>query len=214
MLARPPAFRAPRDWIEWPFFDASHREFATRLDRFVDSEAVRDIDHNAVDAACRKLVRSLGEAGLLEAAVPSPDGDASGIDSRAVCLARETLAWRDGLTDFAFAMQGLGSGAIAIAGSPELRGLSCPKRGRVNGLRPSHCRRSTRVPTWRPWPARRVRMATTMSSMARKLGFPMAASQTSTRCLPEPAKRRAPAGFRRSSSFPMIQASQSPSGSM
>jgi acyl-CoA dehydrogenase len=127
MLARPPAFRAPRDWIEWPFFGASHREFATRLDRFVDSEAVRDLDHNAVDAACRKLVRSLGENGLLEAAVPSPDGDASSIDSRAVCLARETLAWRDGLTDFAFAMQGLGSGAIAIAGSPELRGAVLPK---------------------------------------------------------------------------------------
>ena len=127
MLAPPPAFRAPRDWIDWPFFDASHREFATRLDSFVDSAAARDIDHNAVDVACRKLARALGEAGLLEAAVPSAEGDASDIDSRAVCLAREALASHDGLADFAFAMQGLGSGAIAIAGSPELRATILPK---------------------------------------------------------------------------------------
>ena len=127
MQARPPAIRAPRDWIEWPFFEVAHREFAARIDCFVDSEAVRDIDHNDVDVACRKLVRSLGESGLLEAAVPSPDGDGSGIDSRATCLARETLAWRDGLADFAFAMQGLGSGAIAIAGSRELRAAVLPK---------------------------------------------------------------------------------------
>ena len=127
MHARPPASSAPRDWIDWPFFEVSHRELATRLDCFVDSAAVRDINHDAVDEACRKLVRALGEAGLLEAAVPSPDGDASGIDSRAVCLARETLARRDGLADFAFAMQGLGSGAVAIAGSAKLRAAILPK---------------------------------------------------------------------------------------
>ena len=127
MQARRPAPSAARDWIDWPFFDASHREFATRLDVFVDSANVHDIDHDAVDQACRKVVRALGEAGLLEAAVASPGGDASGIDSRAVCLARETLARSDGLADFAFAMQGLGSGAIAIAGSAELRAAILPK---------------------------------------------------------------------------------------
>jgi len=127
MQERPAAFSTPRDWIDWPFFDRSHREFASRLDCFVDSAAIRDINHDAVDEACRKLVRALGQAGLLEAAVPPPDGDASDIDSRAVCLARETLARRDGLADFAFAMQGLGSGAVAIAGSPELRAAVLPK---------------------------------------------------------------------------------------
>ncbi len=127
MQARRPAASTPRDWIDWPFFDALHREFAARLDRFVDSAAVEDIDHDKVDEACRKLVRALGEAGLLKAAVPSAEGDASAIDSRAVCLSRETLARRDGLADFAFAMQGLGSGAIAIAGSAELRAAVLPK---------------------------------------------------------------------------------------
>lgn len=124
MQARMPA---SRDWIEWPFFDASHRDFAARLDRFVASEALADVDHDDVDSACRELVRALGQSGLLDAAVAPADGDASRIDSRAVCLARETLAWRDGLADFAFAMQGLGSGAVAIAGSPELRAAVLPK---------------------------------------------------------------------------------------
>jgi acyl-CoA dehydrogenase len=119
--------RSPRDWIEWPFFDERHRKFAEKLDLFIDSDAVAGIDHGDVDKACRRLARALGEAGLLEAAIAPADGDASAIDSRAACLARETLAWRDGLADFAFAMQGLGSGAIAIAGSAELREAVLPK---------------------------------------------------------------------------------------
>jgi acyl-CoA dehydrogenase len=124
---RAPAPRSPRDWIEWPFFEARHRALAERLDAFIASSEVDAIDHGDVDGSCRKLVRALGQAGLLEAAVAPPDGDAAGIDSRSACLARETLAWRDGLADFAFAMQGLGSGAIAIAGSPELRATVLPK---------------------------------------------------------------------------------------
>jgi len=64
---------------------------------------------------------------LLDACVAAPDGDASTIDSRKACLARETLAWHDGLADFAFAMQGLGSGAIGLAGSPAIRRAVLPK---------------------------------------------------------------------------------------
>jgi acyl-CoA dehydrogenase len=127
MATRSPARRAPPDWIEWPFFEAPHRAFAERLDGFIAADAMTAIDHHDGDASCRTLVRELGRAGLLEAAVAPADGDAAAIDSRAVCLARETLAWRDGLADFAFAMQGLGSGAVAIAGSPELRAVVLPK---------------------------------------------------------------------------------------
>lgn len=124
---RPPAPRAARDWIDWPFFEPRHREFANQLDRFAASPAMSAIDHANVDGACRRLVRALGEGGLLAAAVAPPDGDAAAIDSRAVCLARETLAWSDGLADFAFAMQGLGAGAIGLAGSPELRATVLPQ---------------------------------------------------------------------------------------
>ena len=125
VVARAP--RMKRDWLEWPFFGESHRAFAGALDRFVASGATSAVDHEDVDKSCRDLVRALGEAGLLHVAVASPDGDASAIDSRSVCLARETLAYHDGLADFAFAMQGLGSGAIAIAGSDEQRRLVLPK---------------------------------------------------------------------------------------
>ena len=116
-----------RDWLDWPFFDASHRAFAEDLDRFVASGVIAAIDRGDVDASCRRLVRALGELGLLSAAVAPHDGDATAIDLRRVCLARETLAAEDGLLDFAFAMQGLGSGAVAIAGSPEQRALVLPK---------------------------------------------------------------------------------------
>ena len=124
---RAPAKRMARDWLEWPFFEHGHRALAERLDMFIGSPVMDAIDHDDVDASCRRLVREMGRAGLLEAGVAPPEADATAVDSRSACLTRETLAWRDGLADFAFAMQGLGSGAIAIAGSPELRAAIPPK---------------------------------------------------------------------------------------
>lgn len=116
-----------REWLDWPFFEPRHQAVAGVLDRFVQSGAIDRIDHSDVDGACRKLVRGMGEAGLLDCAVAAPDGDATTIDSRSICLSRESLAYADGLADFAFAMQGLGSGAIALGGSAELRKAVLPK---------------------------------------------------------------------------------------
>jgi acyl-CoA dehydrogenase len=115
-----------RDHLDWPFFDERHRDFAARLDDFARSSAMSDIDHANVDGACRKLVKALGDAGLLTAATGMSETEPL-IDSRLVCLARETLAWHDGLADFAFAMQGLGTGAIGLSGSAELRAAVLPK---------------------------------------------------------------------------------------
>ncbi len=115
-----------RDHLDWPFFDNSHREFATQLDAFAKSDAMTMIDHTDVDAACRRLVRALGDAGILKVATGASETDPL-IDSRLVCLARETLAWHDGLADFAFAMQGLGTGAIGLSGSVALRAAVMPK---------------------------------------------------------------------------------------
>ena len=116
-----------RDHLDWPFFDTEHREFARNVDDFAKSAALRDIDHADVDGACRKLVRTLGDAGLLRAAVGTGTPDAKPVDSRLVCIARETLAWHDGLADFAFAMQGLGSGAIGLAGDTSIKAMVLPK---------------------------------------------------------------------------------------
>ncbi|MCP3476842.1 acyl-CoA dehydrogenase family protein [Bradyrhizobium sp. CCGUVB1N3] len=116
-----------RDWLDWPFFEPRHQAIGEALDRFVQSGVLDKIDHADVDGACRRLVRAMGEVGLLDCAVAAPDGGATTIDSRSICLSRESLAYADGLADFAFAMQGLGSGAIALGASAELRKAVLPK---------------------------------------------------------------------------------------
>src|SRR6476660_5679786 len=103
-------------YLDWPFFEPPHRELARSLDEWAAAN-VGD-DHGAdVDAECRALVRALGAGGWLRHAVGGPHGAAPAIDTRAICLIRETLARHSGLADFAFAMQGLGSGAISLQGT-------------------------------------------------------------------------------------------------
>jgi acyl-CoA dehydrogenase len=116
-----------RDHLDWPFFSDHDRAYAGRLDAFVADGGLAGIDHGDVDGACRTLAGRLGRAGLLAAAVPAPEADGAAIRSLALCLARETLAFHDGLADFAFAMQGLGSGAITLAGSPALKAFVLPR---------------------------------------------------------------------------------------
>ncbi|MEH3086664.1 MAG: acyl-CoA dehydrogenase family protein [Xylophilus ampelinus] len=99
--------------LDWPFFEPRHRELARALDAWA-AEHVADVHGRDVDAACRALVRALGAAGWLRHAVAADA--AQPIDTRAICLIRETLARHAGLADFAFAMQGLGAGAISLAG--------------------------------------------------------------------------------------------------
>ena len=101
-------------YLDWPFFEDRHRELARSLDAWA-AEHIADAHGRDVDDACRALVRRLGAAGWLHHAVAADAGAA--IDTRAICLIRETLARHAGLADFAFAMQGLGSGAISLAGS-------------------------------------------------------------------------------------------------
>ncbi|MBL0419244.1 acyl-CoA dehydrogenase family protein [Ramlibacter sp. AW1] len=101
------------DALDWPFFEDHHRQLARELDDWATRELQAHHDAD-VDAACRTLVRQLGEGGWLRHAVAQP-GQA--VDTRAICLVRETLARHSGLADFAFAMQGLGSGAISLQGT-------------------------------------------------------------------------------------------------
>ncbi|MFC0216907.1 acyl-CoA dehydrogenase family protein [Pseudochelatococcus lubricantis] len=122
---RPSPAGPTREHLAWPFFAEAHRAFTEKLDAFAASGALHGVDHADTDAACRSLVRLLGEAGLLAAA--TGDSGRTAIDSRTICLARETLAWHDGLADFAFAMQGLGTGAINLAAPDELKQAVLPR---------------------------------------------------------------------------------------
>jgi len=107
--------------LSWPFFEDHHRRFADELARWADA-TLPGLPHEDVDEACRARVAALGKAGFLKAVVPAEHGGPlDKLDVRTLCIARETLAFRDGLADFAFAMQGLGTGAISLYGSPELK---------------------------------------------------------------------------------------------
>jgi len=108
------------NYLAWPFFEDRHRTLARELDAW----ATANIDQahaSDVDAQCKALVRQLGAAGWLHHAIGGTayGAAADAIDTRAICLIRETLARHSGLADFAFAMQGLGTGAISLDGTPE-----------------------------------------------------------------------------------------------
>jgi len=105
------------DFLEWPFFDERHRALRTKLRPWVRDHlaGIDDSDHRK---ACKVLVERLAAGGFLDYSVPKP-GDS--LDVRSLCVIRETLAHHHGLADFAFALQGLGSAPITLAGSDELK---------------------------------------------------------------------------------------------
>ncbi|AVO37125.1 acyl-CoA dehydrogenase family protein [Pukyongiella litopenaei] len=104
-----------RSFLDWPFFGDEHRALADGLETWAAAH-LGAVDHGDVDAACRALVADLGAGGWLR---HSGAGAGERLDVRTLCLIRETLARHDGLADFAFAMQGLGTGAISLFGTPE-----------------------------------------------------------------------------------------------
>ena len=107
---------ADRSFLNWPFFEDRHRALAEALDAWCAANL--PVDHGDADAACRGLVAMLGDRGWLR---HTGAGVGETLDVRTLCIIRETLARHDGLADFAFAMQGLGMGAVSLFGSPEQR---------------------------------------------------------------------------------------------
>ena len=118
---------ADRSFLEWPFFDDGHRALERELSQWVDDTLPALLEHDerdldAVYACCARLVRTLGEAGLLRVCVPQAHGGLRAqVDVRSLALARETLARASALADFALAMQGLGSAPVSLFGSAAQR---------------------------------------------------------------------------------------------
>jgi acyl-CoA dehydrogenase len=117
---------ADKTFLEWPFFDTDHRRLASDLEKWC--ETILSPAHGGdVDAECRALVRKLGDGGWLRYCVPAAHGGVhENLDVRSLALIRETLARHSGLADFAFAMQGLGSGAISLFGSEAQKSFYLP----------------------------------------------------------------------------------------
>jgi acyl-CoA dehydrogenase len=119
--------------LDWPFFDEAHRRLAAELDAWASKklepvEVAFAAGYRDLDATCRHLVALLGQGGWLRYAVPAAHGGVhEALDVRSLCVIREVLAYHFGLADFAFAMQGLGAGAISLFGSQELRGRYLPR---------------------------------------------------------------------------------------
>ncbi|MEP1522631.1 acyl-CoA dehydrogenase family protein [Ascidiaceihabitans sp.] len=116
---------ADKSFLNWPFFEEQHRDLAQRLDAWAANN-LTGIDHTDTDAACAALVAALGDGGWLNFAAVDPDS-AAPLDVRSLCLIRETLARHDGLADFAFAMQGLGTGAISLFGTEDQKRQWLPR---------------------------------------------------------------------------------------
>lgn len=111
---------ADTSYLAWPFFDDRHRALAARLQLWARSHAAHHDDGADIDATCRGFVRQLGRDGLLGLTVPKDGGGTyDRLEVRALALAREILAYHNGLADFSFVMQGLGSGPISLFGTPE-----------------------------------------------------------------------------------------------
>lgn len=108
-------------YLDWPFFDPHHRAWAHDVAQW--AKGLDRLDHTDTDATCRELVTRMGEVGFLHA-TGAEDGR---LDVRKLCLAREILACHDGLADFAFAMQGLGTGAISLFGSDAQKARYLPE---------------------------------------------------------------------------------------
>ncbi len=125
------------EWLAhlgWPFFEQEHSRLAADAAKWA-SEALGEWTHAPdADAVCRRLVREMGAAGWLAYSVPREGTGAEQLDLRSICILREIFAFHGGLPDFAFAMQGLGSGAVSVAGSPALRKRYLPPVSRGEAI--------------------------------------------------------------------------------
>jgi acyl-CoA dehydrogenase len=113
---------ADSGFLDWPFLEARHRDWAAEVEAWAARHAEALSDERDADGSVIRLARAMGEAGLLR--VPCPEDGR--LDARAICLARDILARHAGLADFAFAMQGLGTGPVTLFGTPAQRDRVLP----------------------------------------------------------------------------------------
>jgi acyl-CoA dehydrogenase len=116
-----------KTFLDWPFFEPKHKTLALKLEDWCVANLDDEHPHD-IDQACRDLVKKLAAGGWLNYSAPVADQHGQvKLDVRSLCIIRETLARHSGLADFAFAMQGLGSGSISLFGTPEIKNYYLPR---------------------------------------------------------------------------------------
>lgn len=114
--------------LNTPLLEDHHRRLAEQVDRFVREQVRGAASSQTEDDEARRLVNALAREGLLAYAVPAEfDSGSKSLDVRALCVVREHLAYESSLADLMFAMQGLGSFPVSLAGSNELKRTILPR---------------------------------------------------------------------------------------
>ena len=143
-------------FLDWPFLEDSHRSMARELWDWSIAEIAplaheEPEDDETLDTLARQFVSKLGDAGWLQYCVPAAyGGKLEKLDVRSLAIARSTLSYHSGLADFCFAMQGLGSASITIAGSEKLKQKYLPDVGAGKGSPPLRSQNPVAGPMWRP----------------------------------------------------------------
>lgn len=133
------ALQPTADWpatLDWPFFEDHHRQLKRDLHAWANNHLASHTHDDDIDQSCKDWVRVLGQGDWLRHAIAGQayGGQHAVIDTRSICLLREELAWHNGLADFAFAMQGLGSGAISLFGSEAQKKNYLPRVAKGNAI--------------------------------------------------------------------------------
>jgi alkylation response protein AidB-like acyl-CoA dehydrogenase len=193
---------ADKAYLDWPFFEPRHRRW--NASSIPGPPQTFMHAHGAMSMPPAARWCAAGRGGWLRHAVGGAQygGATDALDTRAMCLIRETLARHEGLADFAFAMQGLGSGAISLFGSASSRRSYLPRVARGEAIAAFALSEPQAGSDVAAMQCAAVRDGDATCSMAKRPGSRTAASPTSTSCLPAPAKRRARAASAPSSSMP------------
>lgn len=118
------------------FFDTHHDGITDDLLNFAAHWSPRDYSDDWL--ATRDAVKQLSANKVSDLCIPEryhgrPVNNPVDIDARAITLARECMGYLDGLLDCAFAMQGLGSYPISLAGNEDQKSRYLP--GFISGER-------------------------------------------------------------------------------
>jgi acyl-CoA dehydrogenase len=110
-------------FLDWPFFDPFHRDFAQDFGQWAASELPKYEDDEGGDGkTAREIFQWLGAGKWLDHSIPgSPGAGRERHDLRTICLMREILGYRATIGDVAFSEPWLAIMPIVLFGSEQMK---------------------------------------------------------------------------------------------